>query len=136
MFLRFTNADGKLIEVELGSQPVTIGRSAEADIVVPSEKASRVHCAIRQWDGDFILKDMRSRNATFVNERRIDVAILKPGDRIKVGSVVIDVDRKASKGASTLLREVGAEMEEGKGYRTILREIVRKADGTKSGSGA
>lgn len=134
MYLRFTSAEGKLIEVELGSQPVTIGRSTESDIVVPSEKASRVHCAIRYWDGDYVLKDMRSRNATFVNDRRVDVAILKPGDRIKVGATEIEVDRKAAKGTSTLLREVGAEMEEGKGYRTILREIVRKADGTKSHS--
>lgn len=136
MLLRYTDADGKQVEVDLGNKPITIGRSQDATIMVPGEKASRIHCAIRFWDGDYVIKDMKSRNGTFVNERRVETAIIRPGDRIRIGSAVIQVDQKSSKGATTILREVGQEMEEGKGYKTILREIVQSAEDTTQGKDA
>ena len=126
MLLRYTNTEGKQVEVVLGPQPVTIGRDPEADIVVPSEKASRIHCGIQCWDGDYVIKDLKSRNGTFVNDERIDVAILRSGDAIRVGGTLLTVDRQHAKGTTTIIREVAAEMaDEGKGYKTILREIVQ-----------
>ena len=124
MLLRYTNAEGKLVEAELGSRDVTIGRDPAADIAIPSEKASRFHCAIRFWEGDYVLKDLKSRNGTYVNDARVDVAILKHGDAIRVGASVLACVKKSAKGTTTVIRELGEEMEEGKGYNTILREIV------------
>lgn len=128
MLLRYINGEGRPVEYELGAKVVTIGRDAEADLVVPSDKASRIHCAIRLWDGDYVIKDLKSRNGTYVNDQRIEVAVLKAGDRIRVGSATVQVDKKSSKGTTTILHEVSREMEEGKGYRTILREIVQTAE--------
>ena len=125
MLLRYINAEGCQVEVELGAKSLTVGRDAEADIVVPSERASREHCTIRLWDGDYVIKDMKSRNGTFVNDERIEVAVLKIGDRIRIGTTVLHVDKKSTKGTTTILREVSKEMDvEGKGYQTMLREIV------------
>ena len=128
MLIRYVDGEGKQLEVEMASKALTIGRDAEADIVVPSEKASRIHCTIRLWDGDYVIKDMKSRNGTFVNDARVEVALLKAGDRIRIGTSTLQVERKSAKGTTTILREVGEEMEEGKGYRTILREIVQNAE--------
>ena len=127
MLLRFINPEGRLIEHELGAEVVTtIGRSPDATVVVQGEKVSRYHCGVRSWDRDFILKDYGSTNGTYVNESRVLVAVIKPGDVIRVGSVRIQVDMKSNKGAKTILRELSQEMDEGgKGYRTILREIVK-----------
>ena len=128
MLLKYLNAEGKLVEHELTADQVTIGRAAEADIVVPSEKASRVHCAIRQWDEDFVIKDMKSRNGTYVNDQRVDTAILHVGDTIRIGAAVISVERRQAKGATTIMKEVDSDIEGGRRYSTLLREIVQSAE--------
>lgn len=116
------------MEFELGERPVTIGRSPEADVVILDEKVSRIHCGIRYWDGDFYIKDLKSKNGTYVNDRRIDVAKLQPGDRIRVGSVILVFEQEGPAVPEKALEEVSQELAQGKGYSTILREIVQSAD--------
>ncbi len=126
MILRYMKQDGTQMEFELGERPITLGRSSDADIVVLDEKASRLHCGIRLWDGDFYIKDLKSKNGTFVNGARIEMAKLKPGDQIRIGSFTMTFDSDAAKGQHTILREVVEEMAQGKGYNTLLREIVEE----------
>lgn len=124
MRLRYTKTDGTQMEFELGERPITIGRSPEADVVILDEKASRIHCGIRFWDGDFYIKDLKSKNGTFVNNEQIDVAKLKPSDHIQVGSVTMAFEQEPLPDTGEALHEVEEEMAHGKGYSTILREIV------------
>lgn len=130
MFLHYINAEGKRVEIHLaGRTALTFGRSQEADVVVASTKASRIHAEIRPWGADYAIKDMRSRNGIYVNGSRIDVAILKPGDIIRLGDIDFHCDKDVTKGTSTIVREVTEEIEEGKkGYGTMLREIVQSAE--------
>ena len=128
MLLRFIAVDGHQIEYELGDELVTIGRSPDATLVIQGEKISRFHCGIRRWDDDFVLKDYGSTNGTYVNEKRVEAAVIRAGDVIRVGSIRLQVDVKAAHGTKTILRELSQEMEDGgKGYRTMLREIVQSA---------
>ena len=124
MQLRYNKDDGTPVEVTLTERPITIGRSPEADIVFRDEKISRMHCGLRLWDGEYYLKDLQSKNGTFVNGERIEVAKLKAGDIVRVGSIVLTFGQEGGPGADTALREIKGEMELGKGYSTILREIV------------
>ncbi len=124
MRLRYNKKDGTQMEFELGERPITIGRSPEADVVILDERSSRIHCGIRFWDGDFYVKDLKSKNGTFVNKERVDVAKLQPGDRLQVGSVIMQFEQEALAGPDTVLHEMEEEMATGKGYSTILREIV------------
>jgi pSer/pThr/pTyr-binding forkhead associated (FHA) protein len=130
MFLQYTSADGNRHEVLLsGRASLTFGRSPEATITIPETRISRIHAEIRAWDQDFVIKDMHSRNGITVNGIHIDVAVLKPGDVIRIGSQDFTVEQEATKGTRTIVREVTQEIEEGKkGYRTILREIVQSTD--------
>lgn len=112
------------MEFQLGDQPITIGRSADADIVLLDERVSRIHCGIRLWDGDFYIKDLKSRNGTWVNNQKIDVAKLKAGDVIRVGSTTLSFEQDPEVGTETAFREIEGKMDIGKGYTTILREIV------------
>ena len=129
MLLRFINPEGHLVEHELGPDVTTIGRAPEATVVVQGEKVSRLHCGIRFWENDFVLKDYGSTNGTMLNETRVQAAVIKAGDVIRIGNVRIQVDLKTTKGTKTILRELSEEMEEGgKGYKTMLREIVQSAD--------
>lgn len=129
MQLRYNKHDGSQAEFMLSEQPITIGRSPDADIVLLDEKASRIHCGIRLWDGDFYVKDLKSKNGTWVNNERVEVAKLKSGDTIRVGSTVFTFGQDASLGADTAIHEIKGAMDLGKGYTTILREIVHDADG-------
>jgi pSer/pThr/pTyr-binding forkhead associated (FHA) protein len=137
MRLRYTRRDGTHMEFELGDKPITIGRSPDADVILLDERVSRIHCGIRLWDGDFFLKDLKSRNGTFVNGQAVEVTKLEPGDTIRVGSTVFVFEQNPAEGAETALKEISDEMEHGKGYSTILREIVRDASpGAESNPGA
>jgi len=130
MFLHFINAEGKRMQVHLaGRASLTFGRSTEADVSIPNTKVSRLHAEIKPWDGDYVLKDLKSRNGTYVNGTRVDVAVVRPGDVIRVGETDFQCAREGQKGTQTIVREVTKEIEEGnKGYRTILREIVRSTE--------
>ena len=128
MRLRYTKKDGTQMEFELGEKPITVGRSPEADVVLLDEKASRIHCGVRLWDGKFYIKDLKSRNGTYVNDQRIEVAKLKAGDRIRIGSISFLFEQDPTKSAGVALQEMEQEMAQGKGYSTILQEIVGKMD--------
>ena len=124
MRLRYNKEDGEQVEIDLTERPLTIGRSPDADIILRDEKISRMHCGIRLLEGEYYVKDLQSKNGTFLNGERIDTAKLKAGDVIRVGSIVITYGQEGGPGADTALREIKGEMELGKGYSTILREIV------------
>jgi len=66
----------------------TIGRSTGADFIVDAPLVSRVHCQV--WalpGGELEVRDLDSTNGTFVNDARIEMARMSPGDRLKVGRV-------------------------------------------------
>lgn len=130
MFLQYLNVDGKHSALHLaGRTTVTFGRSTEADVCIPDTKVSRIHAEIRPWDGEYVIKDLKSRNGTYVNGIRIETAVLKPGDVVRVGPIEFHLEKTPEKGTRTIIREVTEEMDEGKkGYRTILREIVQSAE--------
>lgn len=135
MILKFKRKDGTEMEFEVGERPIVIGRSPAADLVILDDKISRFHCGIRLWDGDFVLKDLKSRNGTYVNGQRVETAKLHTGDRIQVGSCIFTVENEPGKGTETILQELAAEMAGGKGYTTMLKEIVADAS-TPSSAGA
>lgn len=124
MRLRYTKRDGTEMQFELSERPITIGRSPEADVVILEEKVSRIHCGVRLWDGEFYIKDLKSRNGTFVNGQRVDVAKLKPGDTIRVGNCIFSFDKDPKRDTDMALQEMQEEMAQGKGYSTILQQIV------------
>ncbi len=136
MRLRYTKADGTQMEFQLGEQPITIGRSPDADVVLMDEKISRIHCGIRLWDGEFYVKDLKSRNGTWVNGERLEVCKLKPGDLVRVGSTSFNFELDPEMGQETAIHEIEGQMEMGHGYTTILREIVHDANEKPSAKAA
>lgn len=67
--------------------PATIGRGADADVVVDDPDASRHHARLEAENGIVYVTDLESANGTFLNGRRLHQAIeVRPGDRIDVGT--------------------------------------------------
>ncbi|MCD8075480.1 MAG: FHA domain-containing protein [Lachnospiraceae bacterium] len=55
-----------------GAEPIYIGKiKGEADIILDSSTVSRMHARLEQRDGKCSLRDMNSKNGTFVNGRRL-----------------------------------------------------------------
>ncbi|MBI2439841.1 MAG: FHA domain-containing protein [Lentisphaerae bacterium] len=130
MILRYGLPDGKEKEVKLSQKAITIGRGADADLQITDKLASRLHCGISYWDEAYFIRDFNSRNGTLVNGQPIKVSRLKPGDRIQVGDTILSVTAGPSKGPATVMRELKDEMAKGKGYHTIMREIIRDEEKT------
>jgi len=126
--IRYTDPDGNLTERLLSDNPLTVGRSPDADIITLDERASRMHCGVRLWDGEYYVKDLKSKNGTYLNQKRVEMAKIKPGDKIRLGNSILTVDDKKSAGTDTTISNVQDEMQGGKGYKTILREIVQNTE--------
>lgn len=89
---------------EIQWQPAIIGRPFQMDpsknhlLAVDlkglpgSEYVSRHHAALTEDSGQNIIEPLNKRNPTYVNEERIaygDSVVLQPGDRIRVGRIVL-----------------------------------------------
>jgi ABC-2 type transport system ATP-binding protein len=69
-----------------------IGRGPDADVVVGDTEVSTRHASLVLVDGGVSLEDHGSTNGTFVNGRRVTGSQeLQAGDRIQLGSTVIEV---------------------------------------------
>jgi len=69
---------------------VAIGRGRDCEFPVCTDDASRRHAEVYTDDGFFLVRDLSSRNGTFVNGELIGgPRALEPGDRIGVGSAAI-----------------------------------------------
>ena len=76
--------------IETNSKRITIGRTAENHVPVDEGQASRCHCEIRLTDIGYILRDLKSRNGTHLNQDPIDRPMpLRDGDEIGVGKATI-----------------------------------------------
>lgn len=86
--------DGTTKSFTLPSTVTSIGRRQDCDFCLPLSMVSRKHCEVN-LDGDQVtIRDMGSRNGTFLNSQRIDETRAKGGDLLQVGPVkfVIQVD--------------------------------------------
>jgi len=72
-----------------GEGAVVIGRSKTADLKLTDPDTSRRHAKIVCEGGSYIVHDLLSTNGTWINGARIDEQVLRPGDRIEVGSTDI-----------------------------------------------
>lgn len=84
-YLRYTTPTGGTQWVSLHGLTV-IGRSQECDLVLEDTNASRRHAEVRKVQADYVIKDLKSKNGTFVNGSQISTWTLKEGDLISIGN--------------------------------------------------
>lgn len=64
-----------------------IGRQPDCDIPVPVEEISRHHARLRATPEGVHVEDMGSANGTFINDRRVQTGLLKPGEELRLDTV-------------------------------------------------
>jgi pSer/pThr/pTyr-binding forkhead associated (FHA) protein len=74
----------------------TLGRATRSDFIVDVAMVSRVHCRFTtDHAGELVVEDLDSTNGTFVNDQRIQRAVLASGDRLRVGRCELSIVRES-----------------------------------------
>lgn len=74
----------------LGREPITLGRAPDCDIVLPERQISRYHVRIERDADGYVLRDLGSKNGTFVNGERVRGQLyrLQDGDEISLATTL------------------------------------------------
>ena len=102
----------------------TIGRDVGNHICVADAGSSRKHCQIERRGVSFYLVDLGSSNGTMCNGMRTGAEHkLRYGDVIAIGATEFVFQEDPDE----LMDETARKMERGKGYATVMSEIVGEA---------
>jgi pSer/pThr/pTyr-binding forkhead associated (FHA) protein len=125
--------EDKVIErVVTEKKRITIGRTADNDIVLDNLGVSRKHAEIEFNPDSAVVMDNESLNGTFVNSRKITEEILKDNDQITIGKFNLIYHQEAEK-APKLTDLDGTMVLRTKKQKELLekdqkeRELVKKA---------
>ncbi len=80
-------------------QTIMIGRLPTCDVVIDNLALSREHAQIVRERGEWLMRDLGSRNGVFVNGQRKPVHALASGDVIGLGKYAIAVTIEAARGS-------------------------------------
>jgi len=81
-------------EIPISGDKFLIGRSESCQLRPKSDSISRKHCIIVLREGRVLLQDLKSRNGTYVNDKRLPpdkAKVLKPGDQLRIGKLEFEV---------------------------------------------
>ena len=88
--LRLEVLRGGRVDVHVFDQDVvSIGATADNDLVVPDETVSRYHCRIFLENDQYLVRDLDSTNGTFIGGVRVREAWLSPGCTLTLGQTQV-----------------------------------------------
>ena len=123
-------------QLEIGSDPVIIGRAVEATLSLPHPSVSRSHCRVWFEDERFFIEDLGSTNKTYLNGQSVMRAELSDGDQIGVGNHALKFFRGASPEARYHQELIDLAVQDGltgffnrRHFRMLLDEHVERARG-------
>ena len=91
LMFRSGTMDGRAVRIE--QDRLSIGRSADCDVVVDDPHVSRHHAVLRREGNSLILQDLGSTGGTTVNERDVvSASVVRHGDLITFGPVELTME--------------------------------------------
>lgn len=82
------SAEGKKFYFADEIEEITIGRDPECDFPINEYIISRRHAKITKRWGGIAIRDLESKNGTYLNNRRVIEEYLHDGDRVALGTIV------------------------------------------------
>mgnify|MGYP000969807321 CR=1 FL=1 len=80
------------LELPLGTEPLTIGRSSESGLVIRDDYTSSHHARLVLWGEQWMLQDLDSTNGTSHDGTRVAAPVqVKVGAPIKVGATTFEL---------------------------------------------
>jgi DNA-binding CsgD family transcriptional regulator len=97
--------------IKLAQSKVLVGRAPTCGIVLPDVSVSRRHAEL-MVDGELVtIRDLNSRNGTYVDENRIDVSEVSVGQYLRFGGVPFQLAIEADKNAELETQSVSQALE-------------------------
>jgi pSer/pThr/pTyr-binding forkhead associated (FHA) protein len=87
---------------------VSIGRRFDNHIILDDSRVSRAHAQLRLRFGHYVVYDLSSTGGTFVNDKRVEECVLRPGDVISLGGVTMIYGEDTPQSPKRALRPPGA----------------------------
>lgn len=78
---------GKVYEID--SESLVIGRDRSGAIQILDQGVSRKHAEIFRIGELYFIRDLKSRNGTFVNTEKVSEVVLRFGDQIQIGNTTL-----------------------------------------------
>ncbi len=66
---------------------MTLGRSPECDVVLEDVSVSRRHASLTPSGGKWTFKDLGARMGSFINAQKVESAVLRSGDELRLGNM-------------------------------------------------
>lgn len=80
------------LELPLGTEPLTIGRSSESGLVVRDDYTSSHHARLLLWGDQWMIQDLDSTNGTWHDGTRVTAPVpVVVGAPIKVGATTFEL---------------------------------------------
>lgn len=80
------------LELPLGTEPLTIGRSSESGLVIRDDYTSSHHARLLLWGDQWMLQDLDSTNGTWHDGTRVSAPVeVRVGAPIKVGATTFEL---------------------------------------------
>jgi pSer/pThr/pTyr-binding forkhead associated (FHA) protein/outer membrane protein assembly factor BamB len=102
-----------ILEHEIGTLPVKIGRKADNDIVLEERNVSRYHAQIIMKEEQYFLEDLKSTGGTVLNGEPVVEKDIHTGDIIEIGNYQLHFDSGIPEDERTVFEEEATVMEEG-----------------------
>jgi hypothetical protein len=80
------------LELPLGDEPLTIGRSSESGLVIRDDYTSSHHARLVRWGEQWMIQDLDSTNGTWHDGQRVSAPVpIVVGAPIKVGATTFEL---------------------------------------------
>ncbi|MBS2021673.1 MAG: sigma-54-dependent Fis family transcriptional regulator [Deltaproteobacteria bacterium] len=111
--LRLLDEQGHLVAAVERAR-FSLGQQSSNDLVLDDKTVSRFHCELLLDGGEARVRDLESRNGTWVDGTRVAMAFLRDGARLRVGR-------------TTLVVKLGLEVQQAVSPRTELGALVGRS---------
>ena len=81
-------------EIELGVEPLTIGRSTDSSVVIRDDYTSTHHARLLNWNNEWVIQDLDSTNGTYLDGKRVTQPTPVPlNTPVRIGSTSFELRR-------------------------------------------
>ncbi len=115
----------------LGAEAIVVGREGTG-LALPDARISRAHAALELRDRNPFVRDLGSRNGTFVNGERVTDAPLASEDVVRIGDHLLVVQELAGEDVWRVVQappKLEGMVGDGRAMRALRADVVRAASG-------